>query len=40
MLNNDLAETIPQLGLLQVDDLAGVTSGAAMLAHHPAGEAF
>jgi len=39
-VSGDLAETTPQLGLLQVDDTAGVALGAAVLAHHPAGQAF
>jgi len=40
VVGGDLAETTPQLGILQVDDLAGVALGAAVLAHHPAGQAF
>ena len=36
----DLQETLPELGLLNRDNLAGMTLGAAVLAHHPADEAF
>ena len=36
----DLAETVPELGLLQVDDLAAVTLGAAVLAHHTTNQAL
>ena len=39
LVSGDLGETTPQLGLLQVDDLAGVALGAAVLAH-PASQAF
>jgi hypothetical protein len=28
---------MPQLGLLQVDDLAGMALGAALRTHHPSG---
>jgi hypothetical protein len=40
VLRRDLAETVPELGLLQVDDLAAVTLGAAVLAHHTADQAL
>ena len=36
----DLPETPPELGLLQIDDLAAMTLGAALLPHHPADKAF
>jgi hypothetical protein len=36
VLRGDLAETMPQLPLLDLDDLAGVTLGAAVLAYDPA----
>jgi hypothetical protein len=36
VLGNDLAETPPELGLLQVDDLATMALGTAVLAHDPA----
>jgi hypothetical protein len=38
VLGCDLPETPPQLGLLNVDNLAGMSLCAAVLAHHPAGE--
>jgi len=38
VLGCDLAEPTPQLGLLDADNLAAMTLGAAVLAHHPAGE--
>jgi len=40
VLSCDLAETVPELGLLQIDDLDAVTLGAAVLTHHPADKAF
>jgi hypothetical protein len=33
VLSGDLAETMPQLGLLKIDDLADMPLAAAMLAH-------
>jgi hypothetical protein len=36
VLGSDLAETPPELGLLQVDDLAAMALGTAVLAHDPA----
>jgi len=40
VLSGDLAKTMPELGLFQIDDLDGVSLGAAVLPHHPAGEAL
>jgi len=37
VVRGDLAETLPELGLLDRDDLAAVALRAAVLAHHPAG---
>ena len=36
MFSGDVAETMPELGLLQVDDLGRMALGAAVLAHDPA----
>ena len=36
VLYGDVAETMPELGLLQVDDLDRMALAAAMLAHDPA----
>jgi hypothetical protein len=36
VLGGDLAETRPELGLLQIDDLAPIALGAVVLAHHSA----
>jgi hypothetical protein len=38
VLGCDLPETPPQLGFLDVDNFAGMSLRAAVLAHHPAGE--
>jgi hypothetical protein len=38
VLDCDLPEATPELGLLNVDDLAAMPLGAAVLAHHAAGE--
>jgi hypothetical protein len=38
MLSGDLEETTPELGLLQIDNLAAMALGAAVLTHHTAGE--
>jgi hypothetical protein len=38
VLGCDLPETTPQLGFLNVDNFAGMSLRAAVLAHHPAGE--
>ncbi len=38
VLSLDLPEAMPELGLLDVDDLAAMALGAAMLAHHPTGD--
>jgi hypothetical protein len=38
VLGCDLPETPPQLGRLDIGDLAGISLGAAVLARHPAGE--
>jgi hypothetical protein len=35
VINGDLAETTPQLGLLQVDNLAEMALGAALRTPHP-----
>jgi hypothetical protein len=35
-LGSNLAETMPQLGLLKIDDLADMALAAAVLAHHTA----
>jgi hypothetical protein len=40
VIGGDLAETMPELGLLQVDDLAAMALRAAVLAHHSADLAF
>ncbi len=40
VLSGEFAELMPQLCLRQVDDLDAVALGAAVLAHHTAGEAF
>ena len=40
VVRGDLAETLPELGLLDRDDIAALALGAAVLAHHPAGQAF
>jgi hypothetical protein len=40
VLSSDVSETLPELGLFQIDDLDGVSLGAAVLPHHPADEAF
>jgi hypothetical protein len=40
VISSYLPQPIPELSLLQVDDLAAVAFGAAVLAHHPAGQAF
>jgi hypothetical protein len=40
VFSRDLAEAMPELGLLQVDDLAVVALGAAVLAYHPADQAL
>jgi len=40
VLSGDLAKTTPELGLLQIDNLAAMALGAAVLAHHPAGKAL
>jgi hypothetical protein len=40
VLSGNIAETMAQLGLLEVDDLAAVALGAAVLAYYPAGLAF
>ncbi|WP_254980541.1 hypothetical protein [Cyanobium sp. ATX 6A2] len=36
----DLTQAVPELALLDRDDLAGVALRAAVLAHQPAGQAF
>jgi len=36
VLSCDVAETMPQLGLLKIDDLADMALAAAVLAHHAA----
>ena len=36
VLSGDLAVTMPQLGLLKIDDLADMALAAAVLAHHAA----
>jgi hypothetical protein len=33
-------EATPELGVLQIDNLAAMALGAAVLAHHPAGKAL
>jgi len=38
VLSSDLPESTPELGLLELDDLAAMALGAAVLAHHPAGK--
>lgn len=38
VLGFDLSESSPQLGLLDIDNLADMLPSAAVLAHHPAGE--
>ena len=38
MLGRDLPEAPPELGLLNVDNLGGMSLSAAVLAHHLAGE--
>jgi len=38
VLSNDLPESTPELGLLDLDDPAAMALGAAVLAHHPAGK--
>jgi hypothetical protein len=38
VLSSDLAEAAPELGFLDVDDTSAMALGAAVLAHHPAGE--
>ena len=38
VLGCDLSELWPQIGLLDVDNLAGMPLGAAVLAQHPAGK--
>ena len=40
MLSSDVSETLPELGLFQIDNLDGVSLGAAVLPHHPADEAL
>jgi hypothetical protein len=40
VLSCDLAETMAELCLLDVDDLAGVALGAPVLSNNPAGQAF
>ena len=40
VLSGNLPETMPMLCLLQIDDLAAMALGAAVLPHHPANEAF
>jgi hypothetical protein len=40
VLGCDLPETTPQLGFLNVDNFAGMSLRAAVLAHHPAGESL
>jgi hypothetical protein len=40
VVRGDLSETMPELGLLQIDDLGAIALGAAVLPHHPADEAF
>jgi len=40
VLSRNLPQAMPELGLLQVDDLAAMAVRAAVLAHHPAGQAF
>lgn len=37
VVSGDLAETMPQLGLLQVDNLNEMALGAALRTHHPSG---
>ena len=38
MLSCDLPEAPPELGLLNVDNLGGMSLSAAVLTYHPAGE--
>jgi len=40
VLSRDLPEALAELGLLQVDNLASMALGAAVLSHNPAGQAF
>jgi hypothetical protein len=40
VLGSDLAETMPELGLLDRDNLAGMPLCAAVLAHHPVEQLF
>ena len=40
LLNSDVSETLPELGLFQINDHDGVSLGAAVLPHHPADEAL
>ena len=38
VLSRDLPEAMPELGLLNIDHLAGMALGAPVLPHHPADE--
>jgi len=38
--SRNLTQAIPEFGLLKVNDFAAMALGAAVLAHHPADEAF
>ena len=38
MLGSDLSESSPQVGLLDLNNLADIPQGAAVLAHHRASE--
>jgi hypothetical protein len=38
VLSGDLQGTKPELGLLQINNVAAMALGAAVLAHHPAGK--
>jgi len=40
VLTSVVTETLPELGLFQIDDLDGVSLGAAVLPRQPADEAF
>ena len=40
VLSCDLPEAPPKLGLVNVDNLGGVSLSAVVLAYHPAGEPF
>ncbi len=40
LLSSNVPEAMPELGLLNADGLAPMALGAAVLAHHPAGESL